>query len=110
MTDIAFRSAQESAHAGNIFSRVRDGMTDINNSLEEDEVSSFRKQEKSCKALSLSCYLASLTFIIIMLQSSLSWLKDLTTKDEFWESTQKFLDMYDQYNKTMMEANSSDLH
>jgi len=109
MTDIAFRSAQESAHAGNIFSRVRDGMTDINNSLEEDEVSSLRK-EKSCKALSLSCYLASLTFIIIMLQSSLSWLKDLTTKDEFWESTQKFLDMYDQYNKTMMEANSSDLH
>jgi len=105
---VEFRSAQVQARAGNIFTRAKENIDEMNNNMDEgeDEVSSFPKRDKSCRALSLSCYLASLTFVIIIIQSTLSWLKDLTTKDEFWQSTQKFLSMYDQYNKTLMELPS----
>ena len=56
---------------------------------------------KSCRAVTLSCWLAFLTFIIVFTQSILSWLKDLTTKDEFWDNAERFFRYLHANNQTV---------
>lgn len=49
---------------------------------------------KSCRMVTLSCWLAFLTFSVVIVQSAISLIKDLTRNEDFWQSAKHFMQLY----------------
>lgn len=59
------------------------------------------RRKKSCSALTLTCFLASLSVVVLTIQTISRLVNDLTAKDEFWEvMNQVTLRVYEKINKT----------
>ena len=67
----------------------------LHNESEESDSS-----KKSCRAVTLSCWLALLTFIIVLAQTIVSMIKELSANNEFWDNAKELLSIYKSMNFT----------
>lgn len=64
---------------------------------EETENQFSGKRVRSCRAITLTCWLAFLSFAVIIIHSILAAFKDLATKEEFWQSTNRMIASFEKY-------------
>ena len=74
---------------------------------EEDRHKVNHKQDKSCKTVTLTCWLALLTCVVLLCQNMLSMLSDLSNNEQFWHSTQQFIALFEKMNVTMLCKNTT---
>lgn len=59
------------------------------------------RRKKSCSALTLTCFLAALSVVVLTIQTISRLVNDLTAKEEFWKVMDQMMGMYEsQINKT----------
>ena len=56
--------------------------------------------KKSCRAITLTCWITTLTAFIILLDYVLSWIRDITDKDDFWNHAKKLLEIWKSMNSS----------
>ena len=60
--------------------------------------------KKSCRALSLSCWVALLTFLILVFQNIFTLLKELSANERFWETANQYMSMMEKYNESVLST------
>ena len=69
--------------------------------LEEGEVGSKNRRKKPCRSVSLSCGLAILACVVMLVQAIISLIEHLTKQDEFWMTADKVIEIFQtRMNKT----------
>ena len=65
--------------------------------IESGEVDGINSEpKKSCRAVSLSAWLAFLSFTLLVTHTFLAWIKEMSTKEEFWKSAKKMIQAFKQ--------------
>lgn len=63
----------------------------------ETHTNSQGKRVRSCRAITLTCWLAFLSFAVIIINNVLAAFRDLATKEEFWQSTNRMIESFEKY-------------
>ena len=73
---------------------------------QNEDVDGFynQRRNKSCRAITLSAWLALLSFTLLLVHAILAWIKEITSKEEFWSSADK---MFQNYNYNFSVCNQS---
>ena len=60
---------------------------------ESDE--QYNATKKPCRLVTLSCWLALLTFLIVVMQYVTSLLNDIVANEKFWQMSQTLISLYE---------------
>jgi len=95
-----FATSSNSKHKRDVEEGGGGGGDNLNDNVDEQTT-------KSCISMTLACWLASLTFVILIVQNILSSIRDLVTNDSFWDSANRLIGLYDHYNVSVINHKMS---
>ena len=59
------------------------------------------QNKKSCRTITLTCWITTLTALIILLDYILSWIRDMSDKDDFWKHAKKLIEIWKSMNSSI---------
>lgn len=75
---------------------------DLQDEDENDDGKNYSAVKRPCRLVTLSCWFALLTFLIVIMQYITTLINDIVANEKFWQLSQNIIALYhNKENKTM---------